>query len=145
MKTHTHLNLSRKTLLLLAAIGLAGTALAAPAMAHGNRYSPAPMYNSGNHNNGNMYRQRDQYAWLNRINRYGVRGKIIRQGQGQLYGCFRVKRTGRYQREAAIVTVRYCKDGYGQPYMVRGTKRLVRYLAPYRQANHHGYRNSMRY
>ncbi len=150
MKTQTKPIPSSKTLLLLAAFGLASTTLAAPAMAHGNRYTPPPVNTDGNmyNNNRNMYNNRNtynnniraQYPWLNRINRYGVRGKIVKWGRGPYSNCFRVKRTGRYQGESAIVTVRYCQDHYGQARIVRGSKYLVRYIGMYRSARGYGSR-----
>ncbi|MDQ7017638.1 MAG: hypothetical protein Q9M33_00625 [Robiginitomaculum sp.] len=152
-----------KAMVLLAAFGMAGMTIATPALAHGKRNVRPPvyadndhdaddgyinkrshrnhnMYNNGRYGNRYMYSPRQQYPWLNRINQFGVRGKIIRWGHGPLEGCFRVKRTGRFQGDAAIVTVRYCLDGYGQARFVRGTKRLVRYLNYYRPANGYGYR-----
>ena len=166
MNTQTRKSGTGKTMILLAAFGMAGMAVAAPALAHGNRNRPAPVYNNNDHdaddgyvnkrsyrnqhmyNNRNntryMYSPRQQYPWLNRINQFGVRGKIIKWGRGPLAGCFRVKRTGRFQGDSAIVTVRYCQDGYGQARFVRGTKRLVRYLNYYRPTNGYGYRQPMR-
>ncbi len=146
MKTQTQRLNPGKPLLLLAALGLVGTALATPAFAdysNGSRSNRMYEYNNGNANNGYRTRPRNQYAWLNRINRYGVRGKIVNRGRGYLRNCFRVKRTGRYQREAAIITVRYCMDHYGNAQIVRGTKRLVRYTGYYQPARGYKYDTPM--
>ncbi len=146
MKTQNTTKLTGKSLFVLAAVTLAGTAMAAPAFAHHNSG-----YNNSGYSSGymkapykkDMYRRNDyrgrgqyltpaqRYPWLNRINRYGTRGKIIRWGYGYLNGCYRVKRTGRYNGSPAIVTLRYCLDGYGQSVRQGGTKRLVRYIDAY--------------
>ncbi len=151
MKTQTPKPRTGKNILLLAALTLAGTTIALPAAAH-DRYKP--MHNSGGgYNNGNntgynnnryAMSPRQDYSWLNRINRYGVRGKIVKYGRGPLQGCFRVKRPGRFQGEKALVTVRYCLDNYGQAQVARGSKRLIKYLTYYRPAYRpaNGYRNN---
>lgn len=146
MTIQNKITLPGKGLLLLTGLSLAAIAVASPSMAHGNRGS---MYNNSGYNNGHnntRYQNspRQQYPWLNRVNQYGVRGKIVKWGRGPLQGCFKVKRTGRYQGDSAIVTVRYCLDNYGQARIDRGSKRLVRYLNYYRPAaNTHNYRQSM--
>jgi hypothetical protein len=143
MTTQYKIPLPGKGLLLLTSLSLAAMALASPSMAHGNR---GPMYGNGSGYNNTRYMNspRQQYPWLNRINQYGVRGKIVKWGRGPLQGCFKVKRTGRYQGDSAIVTVRYCLDHYGQARIDRGSKRLVRYLNYYRPAaNTHNYRQPM--
>ena len=148
MKTQTKTQIRSKNLFLLAALSLAGTTLAVPALAdHNNGYrsSRTYQYNNGGYNNGYnngyMYQQRDRYARLNRVNQYGVRGRIVAWGNGPLQGCFRVKRTGYYSGQNAIVTVRYCLDHYGKAMKYRGSKQLVRYLNYYRPANSYGYGN----
>ncbi|PHS24036.1 MAG: hypothetical protein COA84_10035 [Robiginitomaculum sp.] len=141
MTIQNKIPLPGKGLLLLAGLSLASMATASPSLAHGNRGS---MYNNGYNNTRYLNSQRQQYPWLNRINQYGVRGKIVNWGRGPLQGCFRVKRTGRFQRDSAIVTVRYCLDNYGQARLDRGSKRLVRYLNYYRPAaGTHNYRRPM--
>ncbi|MBL1430704.1 MAG: hypothetical protein COA60_004205 [Robiginitomaculum sp.] len=61
---------------------------------------------------------------------YNIRGKIISTGRGRNDGCFRVKRSGKYNHSPAIVTVRYCENRYGKPVKVHSSKRLVRYTRP---------------
>ncbi len=146
MKTLKKLN-PGKSLVLFAALGLVSTVIAAPAFAdhsNGSRtnrtYENNNGYNNGYGNRGYRNNTRNQYARLDRINRYGVRGKIIKYGRGTYRECFRVKRSGKYQREAAIVTVRYCLDPYGDAKMVRGSKQLVRYMGYYRPARGYNYR-----
>ena len=156
MKTQTPIPRPGKRLALLAALALAGAALAMPALAHDDDDDDdegrvaVSIYSGYGYNNGyrshNRYRNRrdsGRYAWLNRVNRYGVRGRIVAWGRGSLQGCFRVKRSGRYYRSPAIVTVRYCQDGYGRPYAVRGSKRLVHYIDPYRRMSRYDYRRPM--
>lgn len=138
MKTKTPLITKGASLGLIAAIGLLGTMLAAPAMAKD--------YRGSNHNRGysNGYGYQNNYDYLNRINRYGVRGKIVAKGRGYNRNCFRVKRTGKYQYNPAIITVRYCTNHYGNAQMVRGSKRLVKYINAYRPARGHSYRTPNR-
>lgn len=56
-----------------------------------------------------------------------VRGRIVSVGRGRHSNCFRVMRNGQYYGRPALVTVRYCDTRYGNPYKVRGSKRLIRY------------------
>ncbi len=151
MKTHTEPANPVRRLPVIALLSLAGAALAAPALAHPDGDGDADDYRprmarpyAHSYAYRPEYRPARRYAWLNRINRYGVRGRIVAWGRGPLRGCFRVKRTGRYRGDAAIVTVRYCLDGYGQAYGVRGSKRLVRYLEPYHRVDGYRYYRPMR-
>ena len=144
MKTQISKSNPGKRLVIFAALSMTVTALAMPALAGsgyaGDAYRPrAAPY----HAYGYGDRPLRRYDRLNRINRYGVRGRIVAWGRGPLRGCFRVKRTGRYDRQRAIVTVRYCLDGYGQAYGVRGSKRLVRYLDMYRRTGSYAYPRRM--
>ncbi len=138
---------------LVALLTFTALGLAAPAMAGQNNHGNHGKYkNTQNHSHsGNSY-NRQHNRWHNRNDnrhrgwnrnnhrgsRYGqdyrvprswrqVRGTIVKVGRGAYSDCFRVKRKGRYQREPAIVTVRYCEDMYGQPQKQRGSKRLIRY------------------
>ncbi len=146
MKTRKPISIPGRRLAALALVSMAGMALAVPALAHADYDGDDDDYRPrmSRHYQHGYYRPAMRYSWLNRINRFGVRGRIIAWGRGPLRGCFRVKRTGRYRGDAAIVTVRYCLDGYGQAYGVRGSKRLVRYLYPYRRAGGYEYRRPMR-
>ncbi|VAV87646.1 hypothetical protein MNBD_ALPHA06-162 [hydrothermal vent metagenome] len=59
-----------------------------------------------------------------------VRGRIVAVGRGAYSDCFRVQRKGKYRREPAIVSVRYCENAYGDPVKMRGTTQLIRYTQP---------------
>ena len=120
--------------------------LAVSATAHDRRNNPMPSYERQNMGYARMgrprydnQRWRGERRWSRSSYGYGervppawraVRGRIVQIGRGRYAGCFRVQRKGRYQRDPAIITIRYCEDGYGQPRRMRGTKRLVRYTRP---------------
>lgn len=126
MKTKK-INMSNaKRFAFIAAFGLFGTSVAAPALAGNN-------HGSNNHRGyTKSYGYKADYSHLKRVNRHGVRGEIVAYGRGAYRNCFRVKKVGKYKYNPAIITVRYCKDHYGKAKFVRGSELLVHYINKYR-------------